>query len=187
MSVKSLAIDLASNTKDANKNFALAEEYERLKQYASAAGFFLRAADLGYKTNPLLTYTSLLKMSLCFSKQKDRTATVLSTLHHAIAFMPSRPEAYFLLARFYERNKDWQKAYTFAELGLQFAMVAVHQPTTGYVDYNGTYCLIFEKAVSGWWIGRKNESRVLFQQLLDEYEMAPEYVYGCLNNMKLFA
>lgn len=187
MSVKELAVDLASNTKDANKNFALAEEYERLNQHASAAGFYLRAADLGYKTSPLLTYTSLLKMALCFSRQKDRTATVVNTLHHAIAFMPSRPEAYFLLARFYERNKEWQKAYTFAELGLQFAMVAVHQPTPGYVEYNGSYCLLFEKAVSGWWIGRKNESKMLFQQLLDEHEMSPEYVYGCLNNMKLFA
>ena len=187
MSVKDLAIDLASNTKDANKNFALAEEYERLKQHASAAGFFLRAADLGYKTNPLLTYTSLLKMALCFSRQKDRTATVVNTLHHAITFMPSRPEAYFLLARFYERNKEWQKAYTFAEIGLQFAMVSVHMPLAGYVEYNGAYCLLFEKAVSGWWIGRKNESKAIFQQLLDEHEMAPEYVYGCLNNMKLFA
>lgn len=186
MSVKDLAVDLASNTRDANKNFALAEEYERLKQHASAAGFFLRAADLGYKTNPVLTYTSLLKMSLCWSRQQDRTATVLNTMHHAIAFMPSRPEAYFLLSRFYERNREWQKAYTFAELGLQFAMVANHQPLSGYVEYNGTYCLMFEKAVSGWWVGRKDESKQIFQDLLDNHKMSPEYVYGCLNNMKLF-
>lgn len=185
--VKDLAIDLASDTKNPTKNFALAEEYERLKQHASAAGFFLRAADLGYKTNPLLTYTALLKMALCFSRQNDRTATVLTTMHHAIAFMPGRPEAYFLLARFYEKNKDWQKAYTFAEVGLQLAMASVNSPLPGYVEYNGSYCLMFEKAVSGWWIGRKEESRVLFQHLLDNHEMSPEYVYGCLNNMKLFA
>lgn len=187
MSVKDLAIDLASNTRDANKNFALAEEYERLKQYASAAGFFLRAADLGYKTNPLLTYTALLKMALCFSRQNDRTATVLTTLHNAIAFMPSRPEAYFILSRFYERNKDWNKSYAFAEIGLQFAMVANHLPTPGYVEYNGVYCLMFEKAVTGWWIGRKDESKAIFQDLLDNHKMSPEYVYGCLNNMRLFA
>ena len=187
MALKELVIDLAADTKDAKKNFALAQEYEILNQHASAAGFYLRAADLGYKTNPLMTYTALLKMALCFSRQKDRTATVVNTLHHAVTFMPSRPEAYFLLARHYEKNKEWQKAYTFAELGLQFAMVAVHEPTPGYVEYNGAYCLLFEKAVAGWWIGRKNESKVIFQQLLDEHEMSPEYVYGCLNNMKLFA
>jgi hypothetical protein len=186
MSVESLVIDLSANTSDPNKNFVLGEEYERLHQHASAAGFFLRAADYGYKTEPLLTYTSLLKMALCWSRQKDRNATVLNTLHHAIAFMPGRPEAYFLLARHFERNKEWQKCFTFAELGLQFAMVTYHNPLPGWVEYPGTYGLMFEKAVSGWWIGRKEESRTLFQHLLDEHTMSPEYVYGCLNNMKLF-
>jgi hypothetical protein len=186
MSVKDLVIDLAANTSDPIKNFALAEEYERLNQHASAAGFFLRAADYGYKSHPLLTYTSLLKMSLCWSRQRDRNATVINTLHHAIAFMPGRPEAYFLLARYYERNKEWQKCFTFGELGLQFAMATYHNPLPGWVEYPGSYGLLFEKAVAGWWIGRKEESRVLFQHLLDEYEMSPEYVYGCLNNLKLF-
>lgn len=186
MSVESLVIDLASNTNDPNKNFALGEEYERLHQHASAAGFFLRAADYGYKSQPLLTYTALLKMALCWSRQKDRNATVLNTLHHAIAFMPGRPEAYFLLARHYERNKEYQKCFTFAELGLQFAMTTYHNPLPGWVEYPGTYALMFEKAVSGWWIGRKEESKILFQHLLDDHKMSPEYVYGCLNNMKLF-
>lgn len=184
--VKELAIDLASDTKNPTKNFALAESYEKLHQHASAAGFFLRAADFGYKTHPLVAYTSLLKMSLCFSRQNDRTSTVLNTLHHAVAFMPSRPEAYFLLARFYERNKEWQKAFTFAELGLQFTVPTQNNPLPGYVEYNGPYCLLFEKAVASWWIGRRKESKLLFQSLLDDYEMAPEYVISCITNMSLF-
>lgn len=186
MGLKDLVVDLASDTSNPNKNFVLAEEYERLKQHSSAAGFFLRAADLAYKTDPLLTYTSLLKMALCWSRQQDRSATVLNTLHHAIAFMPTRPEAYFLLARYYEYRKDWIKTYTFAEVGLQFAMTAKYTPTTGYVEYNGLYCLLFEKAVASWWIGRKEESKALFQHLLDDHRMTPEYVNGCLNNMRLF-
>ena len=186
MALKELVIDLAADTKDAKKNFALAEEYERLKQHSSAAGFFLRAADLGYKSDPLLTYTSLLKMALCWSRQQDRSATVLNTLHHAIAFMPSRPEAYFLLARYYEYRKDWIKTYAFAEIGLQYAPLTLNNPLPGWVEYHGSYCLLFEKAVSGWWIGRKEESKSLFQHLLDDHKMAPEYVNGCLNNMRLF-
>lgn len=186
MAVKDLIINLAADTKNPLKNFEVAEEYEKLKQHSSAAGFFLRAADLGYKHTPLLTYTSLLKISLCLSRQKDRTATVGNTLHHAIAFMPGRPEAYFLLSRFYEQRKDWQKSYTFAELGLQFAMSSVNNPLNGHVEYHGSYCLLFEKAVAGWWIGRKEESKAIFQDLLDNHKMAPEYVYGCMNNMRLF-
>lgn len=187
MSVKELTAELAFDTTDPEKNFALAEEYERLKQHSSAAGFFLRAAEYGYKTHPLITYTSLLKMALCWSRQNDRKATVINSIYHAMAYMPSRPEAFFILSRIHERNREWQKCFTYAEIGLQFATATYHNPLPGYVEYNGSYCLMFEKAVSGWWIGKKEESKVLFQHLLDEYEMAPEYVYGCLNNMKLFA
>jgi len=185
MSIKELVIDLATDTSDALKNFRVAEEYDRINQYSSAAGFYLRAADYGYKSDPLVTYTSLLKMSLCWSRQKDRSATVINTLHHAIAFMPGRPEAYFLLARFYEKQKDWQKVYTFSELGLQFAITTYNQPLPGYVDYEGAYCLMFEKAVAGWWIGRKAESKQMFLHLLDNFEMKPEYVNGCMNNLKV--
>jgi hypothetical protein len=133
-----------------------------------------------------LTYTSLLKLSLCLSRQKDRNATVGNTLHHALAFLPGRPEAYFLLSRFYEQRKEWQKSYTFAEIGLQVALASVNSPLTGSVEYYGSYCLLFEKAVSGWWIGRKEESKIIFQELLDNHKMAPEYVQGCINNLGIF-
>lgn len=187
MGVKELAIDLSLDTTDPEKNFAIAEEYERLKQHSSAAGFYLRAADYGHKTHPLITYTSLLKMGLCWSKQSDRKATVVNSVYHALAYLPARPEAYFILSRINERDREWQKCYTHAEMGLQFATATYNNPLPGYVEYNGSYCLMFEKAVSSWWIGRKQESKELFQYLLDEYEMSPEYVHGCLNNMKLFS
>lgn len=186
MEIKDLVIDLAANPTDPEKNFALAEAYEAISQYASAGGFYLRAAEYGYKTHPLITYTSLLKMSLCWARQNDRKATVFNNVYQAIAYLPGRPEAYFILSRLYERNQEWQKCFTFAELGLQFLPATHNQPLPGYVEYNGPYCLLFEKAVSGWWIGRKDESKVLFQTLLDEYDMAPEYVNGCLNNLRLF-
>jgi hypothetical protein len=71
-------------------------------------------------------------------------------------------------------------------MGLLYATTTFNNPLPAYVDYNGSYCLLFEKAVAGWWLGRKEESKVLFQHLLDDHQMAPEYVSGCLNNLKLF-
>ncbi len=186
MDVKELTLKLAENPTDVESNFNLATAYEEQKQYASAAGFYLRAAEYGYKTHPLITYTSLLKMVLCWSIQGDRNRTVYNNLMQAIAYLPNRPEAYFILARIKERNKEYQECYTYAELGLLFATNAFNQPLPGYVDYNGTYCLLFEKAVASWWLGRKDESRILFHHLLDEYEMSQEYVGSCLNNLKLF-
>lgn len=187
MDIEQLAIDLASDSFSVEKNFKLAEAYEKLGQHTSAAGFFLRAAEYGYKTHPLHSYTSLLKMSLCWSRQQDRQATAFVNVYEAIAFMPFRPEAFFILSRMYERSKAWHKSFAFAELGLQHVLTTRNLSLPGYVEYNGEYCLLFQKAVASWWIGRKEESQILFQDLLDNYEMSPEYVYGCLNNMKLFA
>jgi tetratricopeptide (TPR) repeat protein len=186
MAIKELATKLSAESFNPQINFDLAEEYYREKQYASAAGFYLRAAEYGYKTHPLIAYASLLKMALCWSAQGDRNRTVFNNILQAIAFLPNRPEAYFLLSRIHERNKEYQQCYTYAEMGLLYATSTFHNPLPAYVDYNGAYCLMFEKAVAGWWLGRKEESKVLFQHLLDDHQMAPEYVSGCLNNMKLF-
>ena len=119
MAIKELAIDVAFDSFNPEKNFDLANAYYDQGQYSSAAGFYLRAADRGYKTHPLIAYTSLLRMSLCFTKQGERSATVYQNTLQALTLLPGRPEAYFLLARIHERNKEWQKAYTFAELGLR--------------------------------------------------------------------
>jgi tetratricopeptide (TPR) repeat protein len=186
MEIKELTLKLAENPQDVENNFNLAAAYEHQLQYASAAGFYLRAAEYGYKTHPLITYASLLKMALCFSAQGERNRTVYNNIMQAVAYLPNRPEAYFLLARIKERNKEYQECYTFAELGLLFATHAYNQPLPGYVEYNGTYSLLFEKAVAGWWIGRKTESYDLFNHLLDGHEMSQEYVNSCLNNLKLF-
>jgi hypothetical protein len=53
------------------------------------------------------------------------------------------------------------------------------------VDYPGEYALVFEKAVSGWWIGRKDESEDLFKQLLKQ-DIAEEYRIAVLGNLSLF-
>ena len=186
MDVRELTLKLAEDPVDVENNFNLAIAYEEQLQYASAAGFYLRAAEYGYKTHPLITYTSLLKMALCWGAQGDRNRTVYNNLMQAIAYLPNRPEAYFLVSRIKEKINEYQECYTYAEIGLLFATNTYNQPLPGYVEYNGTYCLLFEKAVAGWWIGRKEESKVLFHYLLDEHKMSKEYVNSCLNNLMLF-
>jgi tetratricopeptide (TPR) repeat protein len=186
MAIKELAIDVAFDSYNPEKNFALANAYFDTGQFASAAGFYLRAAERGYKTHSLIAYTSLLRMSLCFSKHGDRNATVYQNTLQALTLLPGRPEAYFLLARIHERNKEWQKAYTFAELGLANTLTSYNNPLPVHVEYNGSYVLLFEKAVAGWWLGYKEESKKLFDYLLDDVEMSQEYVNSCINNLRLF-
>jgi hypothetical protein len=80
--------------------------------------------------------------------------------------MPTRPEGYFLLSRFYERSQKWQECYTFAEMGLLYTTRMDQLPA--WVEYPGAYAIMFEKAVSGWWLGRKEESLEIFLDLLKQ-------------------
>lgn len=146
-------------------NFEAALEYEATGQSASAVSFFLRAAEYGYDTHKSIVYNSLLKVANCFENQNDRKHTVSNCILQAIAYLPERQEGYFLLSRFYERNGDWQECYTFAEVGLsKRAPIPLNLPAD--IDYPGRIGLIYEKAISGWWLGRAKESENLFKDLL---------------------
>lgn len=161
-------------------NFEIAEKYSELNQTASAVSFYLRAAEYGVKSHPLIAYTSLLKMSICFDDQRDRNKTVLNNILQAIALVPTRPEAYFFLSRYYEQLAAWQECYTTACMGLAWS--STQEPLPSSVEYYGPYVLVFEKAVSSWWIGRQEESRELFKEL-DRMELEPRYKASVESNL----
>lgn len=161
-------------------NFNLGLCYEEKGHTSSAAGYFLRSIEFGKDNNK--TYESLLKMSLCFEKQNNRVFTIKGILLRAISLLPKRPEAYFLLARTYERNKDWQECYTTSILGYEFATDEPQTKTN--VEYPGKYSFLFEKAVAGWWIGLYDESLYLFRLLKREYNLSLIYKNAVENNLK---
>lgn len=183
MSINNLIESVSHDILNPFSNFEIAKEYERINQTASAVSFYLRAAEYGVD-NPAakdVVYSSLLRMSICFEDQKDRSWTVTNCLLQAMAFFPTRPEAYFLYARFHERAGNWQECYTFACLGLQY----VHcTPLPVDVEYPGQYGLEFEKAVSGWWVGRREESSKIFHELLENPKVAEEYVKAIKFNLE---
>jgi tetratricopeptide (TPR) repeat protein len=163
---------------DPKVNFELACEYDNINQTASAISFYLRAAEYGYDKDPIIVYSSLLKISECFERQGGRESSLKNSLLQAIEYMPDRPEAYFLLSRFYERSQKWQKCYTWAAVGMSLKTRQTPLPVN--VGFHGEYVLMFEKAVSGWWLGKKEESKLLFNQILSldisqEYRSSIEY------------
>jgi hypothetical protein len=161
-------------------SFQLGLRYEEQGQTASAAGYFLRSVEFGTDTNRM--YEALLKIALCFERQTNRVFTLKGTLLRAIALLPKRPEAYFLLARVYERNKDWQECYTLSTIAYDYA---TDEPNTiSNVEYPGKYGFIFEKAVSGWWIGLMDESLHLFRVLNKNYKLDNIYKISVQNNLK---
>lgn len=179
--IKERVSELAYDALNPELNFNVGLEYEKIEQTASAISFFLRAAEYGYKTNELITYASLIKISNCFKIQKEREHTVQNALRQAISYLPQRPEAYLFLAQFFENKKEYELAYTFASIGISFINKDL-QELPGNVEYYD-YALYFEKAVCAWWIGRQNESKEIFIKLLENKNMTEIYKKACLENL----
>lgn len=172
--IENLIIKLSKDPFNAEINFECALEYEKLNQTASAVSFYLRAAEYGYEDNQEIVYTSLLKMAKCFEDQNDRSLTVTNCLLQAISYLPSRPEAYFLMSLYYEQTQQWQECYTWSSMGLEH--VNNKQQLPADVGYISKYSLIFQKAVSAWWIGRKDEGLSLLKLVENEYKSIGTYM-----------
>jgi hypothetical protein len=180
MKIEQLVIELSKDPFNPVLNFDVAVEYEKQNQTASAVSFYLRTAEYGHESHPTLVYASLLKVAHCFDDQNDRQATVTNCLLQAVAYLPYRPEGYFLLAQFHERLGQWQECYTWACIGLHHQL---NSPLPVHVGYEGQYVLQFEKAVSAWWIGRKDESIEIFNKL-DAMYLEPGYRQAVKNNIE---
>ena len=85
----------------------------------------------------------------------------------AIALIPERPEAYYYLSKFLEKEQQHYESYSLIEVALTISKGKTFNPLKIY--YPGQYALIFQKAVSAWWRGKGTESRKLFQYLIDNH------------------
>lgn len=180
--IENLVVQLSTDPFNPKLNFDCAVEYQNLNQTASAVSFYLRAAEFGADTHKEIVYASLLKMAECFSDQKDRQWNVTNYLLHAVAYLPERPEGYFLMARYFEQNASWQESYTWSSMGINANHTLPALPV--YVGYDGFYCLEFEKAVTGWWIGKKDESKMLFEKLLKLEYISQKYINAINYNLE---
>ena len=178
MLIETIISNLSHDPFSPELNFQAAIEYDAQKQTASAVSFYLRTAEYGKDSHPSLVYASLLKLAKCFEEQNNRLHTVSNCILQALAYLPYRREAYFWMSRFHERQSNWQECYSWAQMGLhQSPMQALDVD----VEYND-YCLLFEKAVSGWWLGKKYESIKIFNDLL-AYDLTPNYRQSVINNL----
>jgi GR25 family glycosyltransferase involved in LPS biosynthesis len=173
-------IAYAHDTENPEKNFNLARWYHEQGQTAAAVSFYLRSAD---RTDDLnLAYQCLIHSASCFSDQKNREYTVRGLYHHAITILPKRPEAYFLLARHYEWQKQYFECYSTCCIALNLCDFDL-EPLSKDIDYPGKYGIIFEKAVSSYWWGKSKECRDLFLDLRNNYEMDDVHIKSVGDNL----
>lgn len=156
-------VDYINDTRNARVNFNFAYWYEKQGHLSPAISFYIRSAEFTEDVN--LRYEALVRVFFCYDKAGRRDNTSETTLKQAICLCPKRPEAYFLLAQFYEYRQKWIDAYTFACLGLDMAEKNYNvMPNT---NYPGDYVFYFLKACSAWHIGKPNESRKIYQHVLN--------------------
>lgn len=169
---------------DAENNFALALYYNNIGQTAAAISYYIRTAER--TLDDLLKYECLIKAAACFDKQGTRSFSVKGMLQHAVALLPKRPEAYFLLSRYYEREAkegDWFLCYMMSSVGLTVCDFN-SPPLRTDIDYPGKYGLLFEKAVSSWWCGLCSESAEIFQDLIANYKLDDVHKTAVLSNLQ---
>lgn len=182
-SLKELLNAYVMNPQDVENNFALGFYYDNIGQTASALSFYLRCAER--TPDDLLKYECLIRGSMCFDKQGTRGFTVKGLLQHAISILPKRPEAYYLLSRFFERDErdgHWNDGYMIASIGEKVCDFD-SLPLRTNVDYPGNYGILYQKAVTSWWCGLCNESKNLFQDLLDNYELNEIHKKSVIDNL----
>ena len=171
------------NPQDAENNFALGFYYDTIGQTASALSYYLRCAER--TPDDLLKYECLIRSSMCFDKQGTRGFTVKGLLQHAISILPKRPEAYYLLSRFFERDTrdgHWNDGYMIASIGQKVCDFNSSSLRTN-VDYPGEYAILYQKAVISWWCGLCNESKNLFQDLHDNYDLNEIHKKSVIENL----
>ena len=154
------------NVRDPLSIFNLALEYERLGQNSSAVSFFLIAAN--FTDDKILAYTCLLKISNCIDRLTNRPYSVETVLQQAVAFLPQRPEAYFLLSRLQERRSKYLESYQNSSVGLEVCDFNL-DPLPADVGYPGIWGLLFERAVVSWHCGKEDQSREIFQILVNDH------------------
>lgn len=172
------------DSEDFENNYNLGIFYENINQTASALSFYLRASER--TENVLLQYECLLRSSICFDKQGNRNFTTKGLLQHALAIQPKRPECYYLLSRFYEKEKkdgNWQDCYTICSMGLVVCDFNLSSLRTN-VEYPGSYGILFQKALAAWNCGLKEESKKIFIDLYENYQLNDTFKSPVINNLK---
>lgn len=170
------------NPEESWSNFNLGQEYEAMGQTGAAISFYLRTAERA-KTD-IVQYEALLRMAVCFEKQRTRDDTEKVILQKAMNLITDRPEAYFLLSRLHERQKEWHDGYTVACMGLKFSNFD-SPPLNTDVEYPGKYGLLFEKGVTAWWVGMTEESKEIMYDLKTNYELDSIHSQAVENNLRI--
>ena len=180
--LSNLLYSFIADPENVDNNLNLAIYYDKLNQTASAVSYYLRAAER--TDQDIIKYQCILRAGICFSKQGCRNFTVKGLYQHGLTIMPNRPEGYFLLSRFYEREENYHDAFLIASIGEKVADKDPEEKLGIDVEYPGYYGIRFEKAVAAWWVGLCNEARDILEDLFLNYPLDEIHLNAVKNNLQ---
>lgn len=162
MLLNELVTEFALDSKNPQKIFDMAREYDRLEQGAMAIGLYLRAADIE-EEDVDFQYKCMVYMAEAYRRQRDRKHSVLMSLQHALRLRPNRPEALYLMMKHYESWGDWRNYFLYAEYGLRALELDDLEDPIKDVGYPGKFAFYYGKALADWkWLGSKSSRDALF-------------------------
>jgi len=166
--LEKLIADYSLDTENPEHNFNLGVYYFDNGHTAPALSYFLRCAERANQSNPDLAYEALIKGSYCYFKQGTRDGSGRGMLWQAQMFLPHRPEAYFLLARYAEKMQWWQDCYSTCHLALMVCNFDL-EPLRTDVEYPGKWGILYEKSLAAWWWGKESETRSLVRDIKENH------------------
>jgi glycosyltransferase involved in cell wall biosynthesis len=149
---------LASHPDDPRTVFYLAQTYRDLGETARAVELYRRRAELGgWEEESFYALYQVGRLLIT-----DDWPAACEALLSAYAMRPSRAEPLYQLARGFRERRQYAPAYLFANQGLA-------QPRPEDVLFVETFVydwgLRFERSVSAWYVGRRDECRSDSEQL----------------------
>jgi len=149
-------------------NFDLAMAYEAEKQFAASVSYYLRCAE--FTDDLKLSSEALLRGSICVSKQKNRDEKEIYMIKHAITASPNSLEPYYIASLYYSWRGNWMDSYLNACLGINI-LEKNKQETPFKTKFNYSHLnLYYQKAYSGVNIGKLNESRKIYIEILNKFK-----------------
>lgn len=185
---KETPLELALNEfvlspEDPNINYKLGKQYEALGQTASAISYYLRASERTEDIN--FQYECLIRTAICFNLQGNRTFTSKGIFNNCIALLPNRPEAYYLLSRYYEyrhSDGDWLDMYMLMNIAMMICDFNNHRILED-VGYPGKFGILFQLGLSGYNCGFIEDAKKIFDNLIANHKLDESHRIATQNNI----
>lgn len=165
-------VHFVNNPYDLFTNLDLGTEYEKKDQLASAISHYLRAAEFGidgdYNNKEYLISECLLHAAECMNKLGGRHHTTKCIILNAISHCPKMTQSYLLMSKVYEQTKEWQECNAMCNLGISMMDFFIPMQYDQKTREDILNELLFQRAVSEYHVGRVNQAKEQFSDLIQK-------------------